>query len=407
MSASDARSAGDADRSAVLDDGPVRERLGAFQGRALVLGSGATALLVVIAFAGVERAMQAWLVAFFLWFGVALGSLALLMLHNVTGGGWGHAVRRVLEAGTKTLPVTALFALPFLVFPGVLYEWAHPAVVAADPILQHKAAYLNVPFFRVRGVLYFAIWIGLAALCRALGRTNERERTEASGRRLRAISAPGIAVFGATLTFAAIDWGMSLEPHWFSTMYGVLFIVGQALSTLCFSILVAGWLARREPIARYFGAGQFHDLGNLVLAFVMLWAYTAFSQFLIIWSANLSEETPWYLHRLGHGWEGLALCLLLLHFAVPFALLLSRRTKRSRSLLPALAAFLFVLRYADLHWLLVPAFERESALLGFAVDLLALVAAGGLWLGAFLHALRSGPLYSEAPGRAVQAASHA
>ncbi len=375
----------------------IDARLSKIQGRALRIGSVAFVLLIISGMAGPQRAMQSWLLGFLGMCAIGLGSLGLLCLHNLTGGGWGHAIRRVLEAATKTLPILAVFALPLLLWPQGLYEWAHPEVVAADPILQHKAPYLNTGFFRIRTVVYFAIWIGMAALLRSMGSVFERAPSDANGRRLRTISGPGLAVFGLTLTFASFDWGMSLEPHWFSTMYGVIFIVGSVLSTLCFSILVASWLARCEPVSRYFQPGQFHDLGNLLLAFVMLWAYVGFSQYLIIWSANLSEEAPWYIHRLGHGWQGLALFLLLFHFAVPFLLLLSRKTKRRHAVLAGVASVLLVLRFADLTWLVVPAFERTNPILGLILDVLAIAAAGGLWLGAFLSALRSGPLHSVAP----------
>ena len=386
----------------------IIERISARGNRAGVIGGGATVVLVVAGLIfGFEAVMQSWLVAFLLWLAVPLGSLAFMLLHNLTGGGWGHAIRRVLEASTKTLPFMALASVPFLVWPGALYEWAHPEVVANDPILQHKAAYLNVGFFRIRGVVFFAVWIALAAIARSLSARNEREMTEESGHRLRTISAPGIGIYGLTLTFATVDWGMSLEPHWFSTMYGVTFLIGYGLTALCFSVLVGAWLSKREPVSSHVETGQFHDLGNLMLAFTMLWAYVAFSQFLIIWQGDLSEEAPYYVSRLGHGWQGLALFLLLFHFAMPFFLLLSRRTKRSRTMLATLAGLILLMRFADVTWLVVPAFGRDGWVSGFALDVLAIVALGGLWLRFFSGALRSGPLYSAIPEKADEAPSHA
>jgi hypothetical protein len=393
----------------------VLERLSGLQKKCATVGIVGVVLLAVSALvAGGEAVMQSWLVGFLLWLAVSVGSLAFLLLHNLTGGGWGHAIRRVLEASTKTLPFMAVMAVPFLVWPGALWEWAHPDAVAADALLQHKEPFLNVGFFRLRVVVYFALWIGMAAICRKLGATDERERSETSGHRLRSVSGPGLGLFGLTVTFAAIDWGMSLDPHWFSTMYGVSFIVGFALSALCFSVLVGSWLSRREPVSKHVETGQFHDLGNLLLAFTMLWAYIAFSQYLIIWAADLSEEAPYYLARLGPGWQGLALFLLLFHFAMPFFLLLSRRTKRSPRMLATLAAMIFALRFADVTWVIVPSFGRDGAqgtFVGFLIDLVAVVAIGGLWLRFFAGALKEGPLYSAVPDKAprpeTEAPSHA
>jgi len=340
-----------------------------------------------------ERFFQAYLVAWLYWLGPALGSLAIVMLHNMTGGAWGFAVRRLLEAGMRTLPWMALLFLPVAAGVHELYEWSHADVVAADPVLTHKAPYLNVPFFLARAALYFALWAGLALVIVRLSDRYDRKLSVKALRRLKVTSGFGVVAYVVTMSFAAFDWGMSLEPHWFSTIYGVHFIVGQALSTLCFAVIVAARLTRHEPFSRWLGAGHFHDLGNLTMAFVLLWAYVSFSQFLIIWSANLPEEAPWYLVRTGPAWSGIALALVVCHFVAPFVILLVRANKRDVRTLSTLAGVLFLVRFLDYYWLLAPAFDG-GAFAPHWLDLAAPLALGGLWVGLFVRNLRGRPLVS-------------
>jgi hypothetical protein len=282
-------------------------------------------LTLVGAFLDRGAFFQGWLIGFLYWLALPLGSMALVMLHHMTGGSWGLAVRRLLEASMRTLPVFVLLFLPLVLGMGDLYEWSHPDAVAADPVLQAKQPYLNVPFFLARAALYFALWIGIGTILNRMSAQYDRTGDRRQVRRMRAVSGPGILVYGMGMTFAAVDWAMSLEPHWFSTIYGVMFIVGQGLATLAFAIIVSARLSRHAPFDRWLSADHFHDLGKLLFAFVMLWAYVAYSQYLIIWSANLAEETPWYVHRTGHGWDLVAIALVMLHFVLPFLVLLSRR----------------------------------------------------------------------------------
>ena len=336
---------------------------------------------------------ESWLLGFLFWLALPLGSLALVMLHHITGGSWGFAIRRLLEASMRTLPVLALFFVPIALGMHELYAWSHADVVAADPALQQKSSYLQPQFFLIRAALYFAIWAGLAWRLNGLAARNDQLGSEKLKRKMRIVSGPGIALYGFSLTFAAVDWAMSLEPHWFSTIYGVMFIVGQVLATLAFSIATSAWLSRREPFTRWMKADYYHDLGKLMFAFVLLWAYVAYSQYLIIWSANLSEETPWYLHRATGGWERIALFLIVFHFALPFCALLSRKTKRNSKLLAAIAVFLLALRFVDLYWLVIPAFhpgELHFHWLYVATP----VAMGGVWLGVFVQQLKGRPLIS-------------
>jgi len=336
---------------------------------------------------------QAWLVSFLYWLALPLGSLALVMLHHLTGGSWGLAIRRLLEASMRTLPVFVLLFLPLAFGLRDLYPWSDPAAVAADPVLQAKAPYLNTGSFLLRAALYFGLWIGLSTLLNRMSARYDRSGDRAQVRRMRAVSGPGIVVYALCVTFASVDWAMSLEPHWFSTIYGVMFVVGQGLATLAFAVVVSAWLSRREPFSRWLTADHFHDLGKLLFAFVMLWAYVAFSQYLIIWSANLSEETPWYVHRTGHGWDAVAKALVALHFALPFLALLSRRAKRNVAVLARIALGLLALRLVDLYWLVIPAFHPDGVQLHW-LHLTTPVALGGLWISLFVGQLKGRPLIS-------------
>jgi hypothetical protein len=334
---------------------------------------------------------HSYLLAFLFWLAAALGGLALTMLHHMSGGGWGVVLRRIFEASARTLPWMALFFVPLVFGLTDLYPWTDTAMVAGDHILKEKTLYLNVPFFLVRAVLYFAIWSGLAFYLTRWSAEQDRTGSPALATRMQSTSAVGLVLYVLTMTFASIDWGMSLEPHWFSTMYGFLFVIGQALMALAVAIVVARRLSMEPPMSGVYNAGHFHDFGKLLFAFTMVWAYLSFSQFLIIWSANLPEEIPWYQHRLSHGWEYLGIALVAFHFAVPFIVLLSRRTKRNSTLLARMAMWLIVARFLDLFYLIGP--EAYPHGLGFHwLDAAAVVGLGGIWVALFTSNLKSRPL---------------
>ncbi|MCZ2075450.1 MAG: hypothetical protein HUU41_20360 [Bryobacteraceae bacterium] len=335
---------------------------------------------------------HSYLFGFMFWFGIGSGCLAVLMLHHMVGGEWGFVIRRLLETGTRTVPLMALLFIPILFGIPHLYEWSHPEVVANDHLLQEKQAWLNVPFFIVRVVIYFAIWIGLAFLLnRFSGQQDVSENPALPTRRLRNISGPGIILWGLAVTFASIDWVMSMEPHWFSTMYGALYVVGQSLSAFAFTITVVILLSTRPPLSRVLGVSQLHDLGNLLFAFVMLWAYVSFSQFLIIWSGNITEEIPWYLRRTSGGWVLLPILLIAFHFTVPFFVLLMRDVKRRANRLVWIAVWIVLMRLVDLFWLIEPAYHGRTLFVHW-LDLAAPIGIGGLWIAWFLWQLPARPL---------------
>jgi hypothetical protein len=319
------------------------------------------------------------------------------MLHNLSGGRWGTAIRRLLHCGMNTLPLLALLFVPLLFGMQHLYEWARPEAVARDSLLQHKAGYLNPVFFFIRVLLYFALWIGAATVMSRWWAENERQPDPRLVARMRVFSGPGLAVYVLTITFASIDWIMSLEPHWFSTIFGVHFLGGHALAAFAFAIFFAGLPGRRLAGADPVAPSQWHDLGNLLLGFVMLWAYFVFSQWLIIWSGNLPEEATWYLHRSSGGWEWLARLLAVFHFFVPFLLLLSRANKRSGEFLATIAAMIILMRLVDIFWYTAPAFRPGNFSIHW-MDVVAPVGLGGIWLAGFLWQLRRLPVPSADAG---------
>ena len=360
----------------------------------LVIGVLGIVASIVLAFFGLEGFFESYLYAYLFWFGLSAGCLVLLLVQHLAGGSWGALIRRPLEAGTMVLPLMALLFIPILFGIGYLYEWSHPDVVAGSIFLQAKAAWLNVPFFIIRAVLYFAILIAMAFYYTRLSERQDRSDNLAEATRIRERfgdgAGPGIVVFVLVMTFATVDWGMSLTPEWFSGIYGVIFMIGQAITAVAFIILLMVFLTRNEAIDKLLNAKRLQDLGNFLMAFTLFWAYVSFSQLIIIWSNNSVETSSWYVVRLSGGWNLVALFLLVFHFALPFLILFSRWVKRKRRALIFVAAWMLLVRLVDLFWIIVPAYEREVPF--HILDAVALVGIGGLWLAAFVARLRSRPL---------------
>jgi hypothetical protein len=387
---------------------PAVERLG---GRAIVVALVALVVCALGAYLNLAGFWRAYLVGYVFWTGVSVGSLAIIMLHHLSGGGWGVVIRRPLEAATRTLPVMFVLFIPLAiaVFTHQLYPWTVPEI-AAEHVVKHKASYLNIPFFLLRTLFYFAMWGMLAYFLSKWSLEQDRTDDPRERRRLRErmqnLSGPGILLFGLTVTFAAVDWVMSLEPEWFSTIYGLLIMVGWGLTALAFAIVTTVLLARDDRLAHVYQARHFHDHGKLLLAFVMLWAYFSFSQFLIIWSGNLPEEIPWYLRRLFGGWGYVAVALVIMHFALPFVLLLSRDLKRRARSLVLVALLVLFMRVVDLVWTITPSALAMSHhggagagdhggmadIVGYALNFVTPVLIGGVWLWWYTRELRSRPL---------------
>jgi hypothetical protein len=362
------------------------------QRNVLFVGIAALAISLVWLFKDAAHFWQSYLFAFIFWSGLALGCLGIFFLHNVVGGNWGVAIRRLVESGLKTLPLIALFSVPILIFAlPTLYKWTDAAYRHEHFAVGHKAAYLNPTWFIMRTVIYFVIWYFSSRAI--LNMANEHERTgdPALFKKIKTRSAPALLVFVLTTTLAFIDWIMSLEPDWYSTIYGWMFTVGQVLLTFSFLVAVLVLLSKREPFVSFLTKQHYHDLGNLMLAFTMLWAYMSFAQFLIIWSENLPDEIPWYVRRFSGGWGYVAWTIAIFHFFVPFFILLQTRIKRNPRGLRVLALWIILMRVLDVFWIVEPAF-RQRGLEVYATDLFALIGLGGIWLAYFISNLKSRPL---------------
>jgi len=377
------------DTHAVIADVPALARL---QRYGLVAAFWGILAGVVGAFIDLDQFFRSWLIGFLFCLGLSLGSLALLMMQHLSGGHWGLAGRRVFEAASRNLPFATLLFVPLLFGLPRLYTWAQPDAVRADRILQDKALYLNVQFFLIRAVVYFAIWNLCSWFLNAWSAGQDRGEVAVhplDTRRFRTISAPGLLIYVITMTFASIDWIMSLDPHWYSTIFGLIFVVSQGLAAFAFVISVLAMLSNVEPYATYVRPGlHFLDLGKLLLAFVMLWAYLSFSQLLIIWSGNLPEEITFYANRFRGGWQYVSTLILLGHFALPFVLLLSRDLKRRPHLLAKVAIWVLAMRVIDLIWYVEPSFPHGRFPIHW-MDIALPVGLTGAWLFLFARNLRS------------------
>ena len=332
---------------------------------------------------------RSYLVAFLFWIGITLGCLALLMVQHLTGGNWALVIRRILEAGSRTLPLMAVAVLPLLAGMKWLYSWSRPG--QTDSVILSKHLYLNPGFFIGRTIFYFACWFLLVHLLNKWSRNEDAGGNASLWARLEGLSGGGLVLYGFTVTFASVDWVMSLEPRWYSTIYGMLFIVGQALAALAFSIMALIRLSSREPLSQAVRPSYFQDLGSFLLAFVMLWAYLEFSQFLIIWGGNLSEEIPWYIRRMQGTWGRVGLLLVLLNFALPFFLLLFRNVKRRTGSLLLVAGLVLVMRLVDMYWMVLPAFGGGDVHVTW-MNILLPFGMGGIWLAYFSWQLQQMPI---------------
>jgi len=378
---------------------------------ALLIGAFGIVVLLLLALLGPRASadypgtwnyiMRGWLSGFVLWTGASLGCMAFLMVSHLSAGKWGLAIRRILEAGSRVFPVMAVVGLPIVFYAHKLYPWTPRNIGGlgeeAQLVIRHKHILLNLPFFYVRYFLYFAIWSAFSfTLSRwSLQRDADPVRRDWT-RILENVSGLGLVVYSLTMTFAMVDWVMSLDGTWFSTIYGLIYLAGQGLTALSISVITVILLGREEPVRTILRKTELHDLGKLMLAFVMLYAYLSFSQWLIIWSGNLAEEIPWYTNRIWGGWRYVAQFLILFEFAVPFALLLSRTFKRRPSFMVPFCTMIIGIRAIDLWWMIEPNFPNAQGRFHFSVGMLsyfiAPVAIGGIWIWAFVRQLRSRPV---------------
>lgn len=382
------------------------ESVNRLEKRALVVGVLGVIGCIVGGIMAPEIFFRSYLLGFLAVLGLSLGSLGLLMLQHLTGGHWGIVIRRPLEAATRVLWLVAAFFVPLVFGMQHLYKthtvgsdvrigWLSAPKMGEGQLSDLQKWWLTPYGFKGRAVLYFVIWIGLALLFNAL---SARQDANKGDRKLRAsikfFAGPGVILYVFAMSFAAIDWAMSLSPHWASTIYGFMFVAGQAISAMSLMILVIVMLAGSEPFSHLFQERHLHDLGKLLFAFNMLWAYFSFSQLLIIWSGNQPEEITFYHQRLQGTWGVIAVGVLVLHFFLPFLTLLSHDVKRSRKLIAVVAGWMIAMRVLDLFWLTQPEFsaspfEKPLALL---LDLAVILGLGGLWFWLFAMQLKRRPL---------------
>ncbi|HEX8523955.1 MAG TPA: hypothetical protein VF669_17005 [Tepidisphaeraceae bacterium] len=350
--------------------------------------------------------LYAWL--FFL--GISLGSLALVMLHHLTGGNWGRPIRGILESAMALVPLLAILFLPLLLGLHHLYEWADPDRVAGSEILQHKHAYLNIPFFIIRALIYFSAWSGLAIYMFRAGSRFQEAPSPSLAAQMRSISAPGILFYGISMSFATVDWVMSRETHWYTTILGFIFLCGQALAAIAFAIIILRIIIDLPPIPEHVNSRVLIDLGNLLMTLVILWSYMSFAQFLVQWSGNMRHEVTWYLRRgitWGNGWRVIGILLIVFHFFIPFVLLLFRYNKRHFNILTAIASLVLIMRVVDLYWTVAPSSLQPDR--GFYLSWITpfpLLAIGGIWLFCFIVLLRRRPLVSRLEGEPEPILSH-
>lgn len=364
--------------------------LGSVQRWALIIGGLGIVLALAAAFLSPAQFFRGYLIGFVYWLGVALSSLGLLMIHHLAGGPWTALTRRFMEAVTRTLPLLALLALPLFVGLPYLYPWADPNTVAASELLQHKAPYLNAPFFIVRTVVYFAIWIGLAFFLNRWSAAQDRTGDPKYIKSMRNLSGPGLVLLVLTSTFVFIDYVMTLEPTWFSSIYGALVAAGLFVAGIAFVILNLTMLADRPPLSTYLTSKMLTHYGGFLLSMTLIWAYFGFSQYMLIWYANIAEETPWYILRTNGGWQWIAIALVVVGFLLPFLLTMALPLKERPRPLAGIAVLSMIMQFLNVIWLVEPAFS-----LNLQLNLAALVvpvAVGGIWLTVYLWQLRQRPI---------------
>ncbi len=348
-----------------------------------------------------ENALRAWLLGFIFWCGIGVGGLGILILQYLTGGAWGVVIRRVVEACSRTIPILAILFLPIIFGVRNIYEWTRLAQTGEDEVINHRQPYLSVEWWIIRAVAYFILWGLMAYFLNKWSRQQDEATNYDDAAKPLAdagkFSGPTFVFFVLVVTFAAVDWVMTLDPHWYSTIWGFLFVAGWGLSCFSFSVAILALLSDKAPLNRILGERHFHDIGKLMLALTMVWAYFNFSQFLIIWSGNLPEETVWYLSRMRGTWGVIGILLILFHFAFPFLVLLSRDIKRNAKWLAMLAVFILVMRVVDMYYLIGPTprigMQGYEVPFGFTwMDIVAPFAVGGIWLWWFFGELMKRPL---------------
>ena len=365
---------------------------------------GALGLLLCVAgfFSNRAQFFQSYLFAFIYWGGFAIGGLGVLLLNNTVGGSWGVTARRFLEAKMRTLPLVFLFFLVLLLGLKEIYPWTHADLVSHNGYLHQRAPYLNVPFFVVRVIIYFGLWLFWGW---RLGHMFDRQDATGDNLALRLrmsrFAAPGLLIFTMSATFAYIDWILSADAQYYSTIYGGMILIGAVLQTFALTIIVMILSSSGDRFGGRINYSILHDLGNLMFAFTIFWTYLSASQLIITWPANLPQELQWYLDRVNGFWKWVTAFIALTMFAIPFLALLSQAAKRDPKRLIKIAFWLLVARAVDVFWIVTPTFRAVSPSAPLATshsftvywtDFAAFFGLGGIWIYAYLRQLRRRPL---------------
>ncbi|HID38061.1 MAG TPA: hypothetical protein EYP36_00905 [Calditrichaeota bacterium] len=345
------------------------------------LGAGIIALLISVAgyFFDSQQFFASYLVAYLFWVSITLGALFFVMLFHLTGTAWGIVLRRIIEAVMMTIPLMAIMFIPIILGMHDLYHWSHADAVAADPILQKKAGYLNVTFFVIRSAVYFGLWYLIARKLYKTSLAMDENPSVEQVKKLRKISAPGMIVFALTISFAAFDWLMSLDPHWYSTIFGLYYFSGALLGALGIFLLIALHLRAKGILVEEIKVDHYHDLAKFLFGFTIFWGYMAFSQYLLIWYANIPEETIFYHERWVGTWKILALTQVFGNFLIPFVGLLTRNMKRNLPYLKKMTIWILLMHWFDLYWVAMPNFHHHGIALSW-MDLTLFVGMGGLFM---------------------------
>src|SRR5437588_4537170 len=383
------------------------ESVSRFQARAFGVGTAALILAILGGLRSPAQFYQSYLMSYLLVLGLTLGSLGLVMLQHLTAGHWGIIIRRPAESATRTLPLIAIFFVPIALF-GMKYlygEWLDPQALKEHPLSGFQQHYLTHTGYLIRAVIYFAVWLALMFIFNIWSKQQDVNQTDRILRqRFKMLAGPGIILSVLGMSFAASDWVMSLSPHWASTIYGFIVVGRQLISSMSFLIAVVVLLARYQPLAGVLQPRHLHDMGKLLLSFVMLWAYFDFSQLLIIWSGNLPAEISFYRTRLYGEWAAVAVIVCVFHFFVPFFLLLSQDLKRRAQVLSKIALWLILMRLVDLFWMTRP--EFTSSAVPSWLDFVLPIALGGLWLSFFAFNLKRSPLLPLGDPQLAEAIEH-
>lgn len=338
-----------------------------------------------------KQFFYSYLVAWVFWVSLGLGALFFVMLNHLTGAVWGIVLRRLTESVMMVLPYMFILAIPIFIGMHELYNWSNAGIVAADPLLQKKAVYLNVPFFVIRTCIYFLVWFLIAKRLYKASISQDQNPGFDKIQKMRRTSGPGMVLFALTTSFAAFDWLMSLDPHWYSTIFGVYVFSGGLLGSLALFTLIGMYFKKKDVLAKTITIEHYHDLAKLILSFTIFWAYIAFSQYFLIWYANIPEETIWYLHRWQGSWKFFSLLLVFGHFVFPFLGLLTRAAKRSMGFVKFMSVWILLMHWIDLYWISLPTYHHHGIHLSW-MDFTIFLGIGGIFMGIFLKTFSANSL---------------